>query len=51
MGMKAAIYNLLLNFKFQTNEKTQIPLKFLKSPLTVATERGIELKLALRNEK
>ncbi|XP_055529184.1 probable cytochrome P450 9f2 [Wyeomyia smithii] len=41
MEMKAIVYYLLLNFSFEVHEKTQIPLKFEKSPTRLKPEKGI----------
>lgn len=48
MEVKVAVYYLLLNFKFEPNERTQIPLKLAKSLAGGVTEQGIHLELKLR---
>lgn len=48
MEVKAVLYYLLLNFKFEPNADTQIPLKLKKSPGGVATEKGVNLRLTPR---
>lgn len=48
MEVKAAMYYLLLNFKIEPNEKTQIPIRMAKSTAGVATEKGVNLQLKLR---
>lgn len=45
MEIKAIIYYMLLKFKMEPNENTQIPLKYKKQPITISTERGIHLTL------
>lgn len=41
MEIKTVFYYLLLNFKFEVNAKTQIPLKFATAPVGLKTEKGI----------
>lgn len=48
MEIKAAIYHLVLSFRFEPCAKTQIPLLLAKNPAGVQTEKGIHLTLALR---
>jgi cytochrome P450 family 9 len=48
MEMKTIFYYLLLNFKINTSEKTQIPLKFAKIPVGLKTEKGIWIELEPR---
>uniref|UniRef100_A0A1L8E4L3 Putative cytochrome n=1 Tax=Nyssomyia neivai TaxID=330878 RepID=A0A1L8E4L3_9DIPT len=48
MELKSIIYYLILNFKLEPTEKTQIPLKMLKSFGTLESERGIHLQLRPR---
>lgn len=48
MEVKAVIYYLILNFKFEPNENSQIPLKLKKSPVAMATEKGINLAMKVR---
>lgn len=47
MELKAILYYLLLNFSFEVNEDTQIPLKFKKG-LILLPEKGIHLELKPR---
>lgn len=49
MEVKSLIYHLLLNFRLEPNEKTQIPLKLKKSPSANETEQGIHLHLNPRS--
>ncbi|XP_055679442.1 probable cytochrome P450 9f2 isoform X1 [Lutzomyia longipalpis] len=49
MELKSVLYYLVLNFKLEPTEKTQIPLKFAKSFGTLQSERGIYLQLRPRN--
>lgn len=49
MEMKALIYYILLNFKIEPNEKTQIPLKLSKEP-AMKTEKGIWVQLTPRSK-
>lgn len=48
MEVKAIIYYLLLNFRLERCERTQIPIKFKKGTFNVATEFGLWIKLAKR---
>ncbi|XP_055619254.1 probable cytochrome P450 9f2 [Toxorhynchites rutilus septentrionalis] len=48
MEMKAILYHLLLNFCIERSEQTQVPLKLLKGMMSLGTERGIHLRLKLR---
>lgn len=48
MEAKAVIFYLLLKFKFEPNEKTQIPLKLKKTPFSVIAENGVNVQLKLR---
>lgn len=48
MALKAVLYNLLLHFRFEPNEHTQIPLKLKRSAFTLATENGLQLELESR---
>lgn len=41
---------MLLNFKFDVSEKTQIPLKYKKTMMNVITENGIWVKLTTLDE-
>ncbi|XP_055696953.1 probable cytochrome P450 9f2 [Phlebotomus papatasi] len=47
MEVKALIYYILLNFKIEPNEKTQIPLKLTKNPV-ILSEKGIWVQLTPR---
>lgn len=47
MESKAILYYLLLNFSFEPNKDTQIPLK-MKKGFVFATEKGVHLELRLR---
>lgn len=47
MELKAILYHLLLNFSFEVNKDTQIPLKMKKGPV-MATEKGVQLELRPR---
>ena len=49
MELKAIIYYLTLNFKFEVTAKTQIPLQFAKNPVGLSTEEGIWLALKPRH--
>ncbi|XP_058462574.1 probable cytochrome P450 9f2 [Malaya genurostris] len=50
MEMKFIVYYLLLNFSFEVHEKTQIPLKFEKSPTRLKPEKGVWVKFKPRSE-
>lgn len=47
MELKAILYYLLLNFSFEPNKNTQIPLK-MKKGMMFATEKGVHLELRPR---
>lgn len=47
MELKVILYYLLLNFSFEPNRDTQIPLK-IKKQLFVGTEKGVHLELKPR---
>lgn len=49
MEIKTIFYYLLLNFSFEVNQKTQIPLKYHKSPIGLKTEKGIWISLKPRD--
>lgn len=49
MEAKAVIYYLLLNFKFEPNENSQIPIQLKKSIIVMTSEKGIHVALKLRN--
>ena len=48
MEAKAVIYYLLLNFKFEPNENSQIPVQLKKSIIVMTSEKGIHVGLKLR---
>lgn len=48
MEIKAVFYNLLLNFSFEPNERTVIPVKLQKTPFTMRPENGMHLALKPR---
>ncbi|XP_055314969.1 LOW QUALITY PROTEIN: probable cytochrome P450 9f2 [Sitodiplosis mosellana] len=48
MEIKAILYNLLLNFSFEPNEKTHIPMKLKKTAFTLDGENGVHLELKPR---
>lgn len=48
MELKAILYYLLLNFSFEANEQTQIPIKLIKSAFSLRTEDGMHLELRPR---
>ncbi|XP_031624487.1 uncharacterized protein LOC116341517 [Contarinia nasturtii] len=50
MELKAILYYLLLNFSFEPNKDTQIPLK-MKKGFFLVTEKGVNLELKPRNHK
>ncbi|XP_031624489.1 probable cytochrome P450 9f2 [Contarinia nasturtii] len=50
MEIKAILYNLLLNFSFEPNEKTQIPLILKKSSFSLDSENGVHLELKPRQK-
>lgn len=45
MVVKEIVVNMLQNFSFEVSEKTQIPLKYKKSMMNVASEKGIWLQI------
>lgn len=47
MELKAILYYLLLNFSFEPNKDTQIPLKFKPEPFA-NPEKGVQLELRPR---
>ncbi|XP_059607444.1 probable cytochrome P450 9f2 [Phlebotomus argentipes] len=47
MEVKAILYYLILNFKIEPTEKTQIPLKISKN-ITFSSEKGIRVQLTPR---
>lgn len=48
MEVKTVFYYLLLNFTFEANEKTQIPLEFEKIPFAIKPAKGIWANLKPR---
>lgn len=48
MEAKAVVYYLLLSFKFEPNEKSQIPIQLKKSLTAMAAEKGVHLAMTLR---
>lgn len=50
MELKAILFYMLLNFSFEPNEKTQIPLKMDNVPV-IKTQRGVHLQLRPRTNK
>lgn len=50
MIIKAVLYHLLLNFKLEPNEKTEIPLKIKKTLVGTIPENGIHLELKPRKD-
>lgn len=49
MEIKAVIYYLLLNFKFEPNADSQIPVQLKKVMMVMTAEKGIHVALKLRN--
>lgn len=49
MELKAILYYLLLNFSFEPNRDTQIPLKMKKRPFVIV-ENGVNLELKPRKK-
>lgn len=49
MEVKALLYYLLLNFSFEANEKTEIPLEIKKSPMVLAPKNGLFIELKPRS--
>lgn len=51
MEIKAILYHLLLNFSFEPNEKTQLPIKLKKGTIHSPTpENGMHLELKTRGK-
>ncbi|KAG4067463.1 hypothetical protein HA402_009700 [Bradysia odoriphaga] len=50
MKLKAILYYLLLNFSFEANENTQIPIKLKKIAFSYVAENGIQLELKPRRK-
>lgn len=48
MGLKSLLFHLLLSFRIQPYEKTQIPLKFVNSVTLFKPQNGIQLELQRR---
>lgn len=51
MEAKALLYHLLLNFKLEPNEKTDIPLKLQNSYVSINALNGIHLDFIRRNKQ
>lgn len=51
MEAKAILYNLLLHFSFEPNEKSQIPLKLKKSAFSTIPESGVHFDLIPRRKE
>ena len=45
MTVKSILYELLLNFRFEVTQKTQIPMKYKKSMINIVAENGIWVDL------
>ncbi|XP_055610022.1 cytochrome P450 9e2-like [Uranotaenia lowii] len=50
MEMKALIYAVLLEFKLERTEETQVPLKMAKGFVSIQSEKGVHLRVQLRNQ-
>ncbi|XP_055306358.1 uncharacterized protein LOC129570685 [Sitodiplosis mosellana] len=50
MEVKAILYYLLLNFSFEPNEKTEIPIKLKKQIIMLIPENGLHLELKPRKK-
>jgi len=50
MQTKALLFYLILNFKLEPNEKTQIPLRLKKHQFLLSTEKGIHLEFTPRRQ-
>ncbi len=50
MEIKAILFYLLLNFSFEPNKDTQIPIKMKKGPV-INAENGVHLQLKPRRSK
>ncbi|XP_037040680.1 probable cytochrome P450 9f2 [Bradysia coprophila] len=48
MEVKAIVFYVLLNFKLEPNEQTQVQLKLLKTPFSLRAEKGVNVRLKLR---
>jgi hypothetical protein len=51
MTLKAAFYDILLNFSLEVTAKTEIPLKIAKGKFGFFTENGIHLEIRPRIEE
>lgn len=49
MEIKTIIYYILLNFSFEKTEKTQIPFRYEKVPVSMRSENGIWIGLKPRD--
>lgn len=50
MEIKAILYYLLLNFSFEANEKSQIPVKLKTVAFSLIPEKGMHLELKPRQK-
>lgn len=50
MQVKAILYSLLLNFTFEPNENTEIPIRLKKSSFATTPENGFNLELKPRKK-
>lgn len=48
--VKTIFYYLLLNFSFEPNEKSQIPIKLMKNALNLEPEDGFYMELRPRQK-
>ncbi|KFB49805.1 hypothetical protein ZHAS_00017823 [Anopheles sinensis] len=48
MEVKAIVYHLLLNFKFEPTDRTPIPMRLAKGFTTLRAEKGMHMKLIPR---
>lgn len=48
MEIKAILYNLMLKFSIEPNEKTVIPVKLAKSAFSMQAENGMHVQFKLR---
>lgn len=50
MQIKAMVYYIILNFKLEPNENTQIPLRLKNHQFMLMAENGIHLDLIPRQQ-
>jgi len=50
MEIKALFFHLILNFSFERNEKTQIPVQLVRSFTSIESEKGIHAELKPRRK-